>query len=206
MLASLCGLKILLHLLKDIALRSRFRLLRPEDAIPGALCYRLTESLDWSTQVHCIQIAYFAPISTTLYSKVQYTNYKLSRFLSHIIRTRILNPALLPVALRTVRATLFPNNALGPPRQIPTEDEAKEIKRRCAASLLKLLPPKVAVAFLASNNHVAQQQQVEEILDCLEDTYLNKHLIFQIIELLVLRLAPELEQQGVRDLMEERIG
>ncbi|KAF2628091.1 hypothetical protein BU25DRAFT_439577 [Macroventuria anomochaeta] len=130
----------------------------------------------------------------------------LDRFLSHIIHTRILNPALLPVVLRTVRATLFPNNGMGPPRQIPTEDETKEIKRRCAASLLGLLPPKVAIAFLASDNKVTQHQQVEEILECLEDAYLNKHLIFQILELIVLRLAPELEHQGIRDLMEERTG
>lgn len=95
---------------------------------------------------------------------------------------------------------------MGPPRQIPTEDETLEIKRRCAASLLGLLPPKVAVAFLASDNKVAQHQQVEEILECLEDTYMNKHLIFRILELTVLRLAPELEQQGVRDLIEERTG
>jgi len=95
---------------------------------------------------------------------------------------------------------------MGPPRQIPTEEETKEIKRRCAASLLGLLPQKVAVAFFASDNGVAQHQQIEEILECLEDTYLNKHLIFQILELIVLRLAPELEQQGIQDLMEERIG
>ncbi|KZM24817.1 uncharacterized protein EKO05_0003506 [Ascochyta rabiei] len=130
----------------------------------------------------------------------------LDRFLSNIIHTRILNPALLPVVLRTVRATLFPNNGMGPPRLIPNEEETKEIKHRCAASLLGLLPPKVAAAFFASDNRVAQHQQVEEILDCLEDTYLNKHLIFQILELVVLRLAPELGQQGVRDLMEDRIG
>jgi hypothetical protein len=128
------------------------------------------------------------------------------RLLSHFVHTRILNPALLPVILRTVRATLFPNNGMGPPRQIPNGEETEEIKRRCAASLLDLLPPKVAVAFFASDKKVAQHQQVEEIIECLEDTYLNKHLIFQILELIVLRLAPELERQGIRDLMEERIG
>jgi hypothetical protein len=95
---------------------------------------------------------------------------------------------------------------MGPPRQIPTEDETKEIKRRCAASLLGLLPPKAATTFFASDSKVTQHQQVEEILECLEDTYLNKHLIFQILELIVLRLAPELELQGVQDLMEERTG
>lgn len=134
------------------------------------------------------------------------TNYNLARFFSHIVHTRILNPALLPVVLRTVRATLFPNNGMGPPRQIPTEEETQEIKRRCAASLLGLLPPTIAVTFLASDNKVTQHQKVEEILECLEDSYLNKHLIFQILELIVLRLAPEMAQQGIQELIEERTG
>jgi hypothetical protein len=156
--------------------------------------------------MHRMLIAYIAPIKETPFSKVQRTNRKPPRLLSHIIHTRILNPALLPVVLRTVRATLFPNNGMGPPRQIPNEEQKKEIKRRCAASLLGLLPPKAAVTFFANDSKVSQHRQVEEILECLEDTYLNKHLIFQIIELIVLRLAPEMESQGVQDLIEERTG
>jgi hypothetical protein len=41
-------------------------------------------------------------------------------------------------------------------------------------------------------------------LSCLDDAYLNKHLIFQIVELIVVRLVPELGEQGVRELMDER--
>lgn len=151
-------------------------------------------------------IAYIAPIKGTSFTKVQRTNHSPPRFLSHLIHARILNPALLPVVLRTVRAALFPNNGMGPPRQIPTDQETKEIKRRCAASLLSLLPPRVATTFFATDSKVAQHQQVEEILECLEDAYLNKHLIFQILELIVLRLVPELELQGIQDLMEECTG
>jgi len=40
----------------------------------------------------------------------------------------------------------------------------------------------------------------------LDDAYLNKHLIFQILELVIVRLVPELGEQGVRELIEERIG
>jgi hypothetical protein len=119
---------------------------------------------------------------------------------------RVLNPAFLPILLRTIRATLFPNNALGPPRTPPTTDEAKAIKRRCAATLLGLLPVRVATAFFASENRLVQLDQVEELLDCLDDPYLNKHLIFQIVELIVLRLVPELGERGVQELMEERLG
>jgi hypothetical protein len=129
-----------------------------------------------------------------------------SRFLSHTMQTRGLNPAFLPILLRTIRATLFPNNALGPPRTPPTAEEAKDIKRCCAATLLDLSPPKIASVFFASENRAEQLRQIEELLDCLNDAYLNKHLIFQIVELIVLRLVPELGERGVRELMEERLG
>lgn len=122
------------------------------------------------------------------------------------MQTRVLNPALMPIVLRTIRATLFPNNALGPPRTPPTAEEAKVIKRRCAATLLSLLPAKVAVAFFVSESQVVQLREVEEILDCLDDSYLNKHLIFQIVELIVLRLIPELGERGVKGLLDERLG
>ncbi|KAI4665389.1 uncharacterized protein J4E78_002849 [Alternaria triticimaculans] len=134
------------------------------------------------------------------------TNGVLDRFLAHAFHTQILNPAFLPVALRTLRATLFPNNALGPPRQIPTYEEIKEIKRCCAARLLDLVPPKVAAAFFASYERDEQVRQIANTLDCLDDAYLNKHLVFQIVELIVLRLFPELGEQGVNDLLEERIS
>ncbi|KAF7453229.1 PXA domain containing protein [Pyrenophora tritici-repentis] len=130
----------------------------------------------------------------------------LDRFLSHTIHTRILNPAFLPVALRTLRATLFPSNTLGPPREMPTDEEAKVIKHRCAATLLDLVPSKVAAGFFASSEHEDQVRQIEDILSCLDDTYLNKHFVFQVVELIVLRLFPELGDQGVKDLLEERIS
>lgn len=128
------------------------------------------------------------------------------RFLSHTIHTQILNPAFLPVALRTLRATLFPNNALGPPREIPTDEEARAIKHRCAATLLDLIPSKVAAGFFANSEREAQIRQIEDTLSCLDDAYLNKHFVFQVVELIVLRLFPELGEQGVKDLLEDRIS
>ncbi|KAH8707608.1 PXA domain-containing protein [Phaeosphaeriaceae sp. PMI808] len=128
----------------------------------------------------------------------------LDRFLSDTIYRRILNPTFVPAILRTLRATIFPNNALGPPRQPPSEDGAKELKRCCATSLLNLIPSKLAAVFFATQEYDLQLVNIEEMLSCLDDSYLNKHLIFQIVELIVLRLVPELGERGVRELMEER--
>ncbi|KAF1832204.1 hypothetical protein BDW02DRAFT_503525 [Decorospora gaudefroyi] len=138
--------------------------------------------------------------------RVGETDGVLDRFLSHTIHTRILNPAFLPGVLRTLRATLFPNNAFGPPRQIPSDEESEAIKHCCAATLLNLVPPKVAAAFFASHERGAQVRQIEDTLSCLDDVYLNKHLVLQIVELIVLRLFPELGERGVMELLEERIS
>lgn len=115
-----------------------------------------------------------------------------------------MNPTFLPAVLRTLRATLFPNNGLGPPRQPPSDDEIVVIKHRCALAILGLVPPQLGTVFFAAADQDRQLAEVEDILDCLQDSYLNKHLIFQIVELIILRLVPELGAQGVRDLMEER--
>jgi hypothetical protein len=80
------------------------------------------------------------------------------------------------------------------------------IKRRCAATLLSLFPFKVAVCFFASTSRDEQLRQAEELLGCLDDAYLNKHLVFGIVELIVLRLVPELGERGVQELIDERLG
>lgn len=43
-----------------------------------------------------------------------------------------------------------------------------------------------------------------DILDTFANTYCNKHLIFSIIETVLVRLLPELSEQSVTELMEER--
>ena len=117
---------------------------------------------------------------------------------------RVLNPTFLPAILRTVRATLFPNNALAPARQLPSVDETREIKHRCSVSILDLIPPKLAALYFATRNRDTQLICIADVLSCLDDSYLNKHLIFQIVELTIVRLVPELGERGVRDIMEER--
>ncbi|MCJ1478347.1 hypothetical protein MMC13_007025 [Lambiella insularis] len=48
--------------------------------------------------------------------------------------------------------------------------------------------------------------EVEAVLDVFGDAYMNKHLVFGIVELCVVRLMPEMGEMGVRELMETRLG
>lgn len=159
-----------------------------------------------------------------------------SRLLSHEIRSRLLNPALLPPLLRTLRTTLFPNNAPAPPRVPPSPDEVLAIKHRAARAVLLATPAFVRARLFGGGGgiggehlhedegeddedegqgeegeqgedvDVVQQKEVERLLDVLGDPYLNKHLVFGIIELVVVRLLPEMGEMGVEDLMDERLG
>lgn len=49
-------------------------------------------------------------------------------------------------------------------------------------------------------------KEFEAVLDIFGDSYCNKHLIYGILELVLVRLVPEIGEKGVKQLMEERLG
>lgn len=49
-------------------------------------------------------------------------------------------------------------------------------------------------------------KEVEEVLNVFDDTYCNKHLMYGIVELILVRLIPELSERSVEELREERLG
>jgi hypothetical protein len=111
--------------------------------------------------------------------------------------------------LKIVRATLFPNNAPGPPKKIPDATEVIAIRRRCAETIVAAVPRVVLSRYFGvspADDHELLLAEVEEMLGVLGDAYLNKHLMYNLIELLVVRLLPELGEKGVNELMKERIG
>ena len=52
----------------------------------------------------------------------------------------------------------------------------------------------------------AMVKEVEAILDIFGDSYCNKHLVYGILELVLVRLVPEIGEKGVKELMAERLG
>lgn len=49
-------------------------------------------------------------------------------------------------------------------------------------------------------------EEVEGLLMVLSDEYCNKHLMYSILELILVRLMPELSEKGVVELWDERLG
>ena len=95
---------------------------------------------------------------------------------------------------------------MGPPAPPPPlVEERWAIKRKAAESIRGLMPAFVAQKYYATNdNETIVDEVVEDILDPLDDTYLNKHLMYAILELILVKLIPELGEQPISELLAER--
>jgi len=127
------------------------------------------------------------------------------RILSHAIQTHVLDPTLIPSLLRTARAALFPNNTPAPPRIIPSASEQLLIRQRCAETILSLIPAKIQDIYFGSGIE-RRVREVEELLNVFDDTYCNKHLLYGVVELIIVRLLPEMAEKGVEALLAERLS
>ncbi|KAM3453501.1 hypothetical protein MY3296_003732 [Beauveria thailandica] len=140
-----------------------------------------------------------------------------TRLLSHYIQ-QLFSASHLPGLLRTLRGVLFPNNALGKSTLAPpsSDDEFVALRKRAAGALLGLLPTGVAKVYLGSksgDSPEAAAAQEDDMVDgmahllmVLNDEYCNKHLMYSVLELILVRLMPELSERGVCELWEERLG
>ncbi|KAL7809907.1 PXA domain-containing protein [Trichoderma gracile] len=156
----------------------------------------------------------------------------LDRLLSHHIQA-LFDSSHLPPILRSLRGALFPNNSLGTSTLVPpqSEEELRALRRRAAGAILGLLPASVARVYfgrrlwrlgglfdagedVGSSSGAADEQdsdesildEIEGLLDVVGDEYCNKHLMYNALELLLVRLMPELSEKGVVELWEERLG
>lgn len=154
------------------------------------------------------------------------------RLLSRHIQALFDSSHLSPI-LRSLRGALFPNNSLGTSTLTPpqSEEELRALRRRAAAAILGLLPASVARVYfgrrlwrlgalfdssedVGSSSAAADEQdgderildELEGLLDVVGDEYCNKHLMYSALELLLVRLMPELSEKGVVELWEERLG
>jgi hypothetical protein len=120
-----------------------------------------------------------------------------------------LPPSVLPPLLLNLRIALFPGNAQGPPAlEPPSSKERLQIRRRCAEAILSLVPPLVSrVYFNVDADKEGEDEMlrhVEDILDVFGDVYCNKHLVYNILELIIVRLVPELGESTPSELLSER--
>lgn len=117
--------------------------------------------------------------------------------MSSTIQHKLLNATWIPAVLQAARHALFPDNALAPTRVPPTSEEALQIKRECAETIVDAIPGAIRQRFFATKERALMVKDVESELDLLGDSYINKHLIISAVELIAVRLFPELARHNV---------
>lgn len=116
--------------------------------------------------------------------------------MSSQIQAKLLRAQFLPPLLHAIRSALFPDNALAQARVPPTADQVDEIKRACAETIVNIIPEPVRSVYFATKDQRLMQRDVESTLDLFADSYINKHLIVSAVDLLIVRLFPELSEEG----------
>ncbi|KAL2043119.1 hypothetical protein N7G274_004179 [Stereocaulon virgatum] len=134
----------------------------------------------------------------------------LDQYFHHLIQTHFHPPSLLPQILQSARRILFPHSTLPPPSPSSPppilEEEIAAVKRHAADSLLSLIPPAVCKQFFATKEPGVWRAEVERELDVWRDAYMNRHLAYAVLELVLVRVLPELAEKSVQDLLRDRIG
>jgi hypothetical protein len=92
------------------------------------------------------------------------------------------------------------------------------IKRRAASAIVDAAPEVILRRLFAvgagdsssSNSPDAERErwrtEVSSILEVFGNSYMNKHLMYAIVELIVIRAFPEMAEKGVEALLAERLG
>lgn len=71
--------------------------------------------------------------------------------------------------------------------------------------MFELLPRFAISKFYNTNDEEVVVDQIEvDLLDPFDDQYLNKHLAYGLLELILVKLIPELAEQSITDLLAER--
>ena len=87
---------------------------------------------------------------------------------------------------------------------IRSASEQLLIRQRCAETILSLIPARIQDVYFGADME-RRVKEVEEVLDMFSDSYCNKHLLYGVVELIVVRLVPEMAEKGVEELLEERL-
>ena len=132
------------------------------------------------------------------YSKVKVTDCVcVCRVMLSQINSKLFRASMLPTILQAIRSAVFPDNTLAASRVPPTADEIIAIKRDAANAIVQLIPQPVRSRYFATKDLDLMRQDVESTLDLFADSFINKHLIISAVELIVVRLFPELGEEEI---------
>lgn len=100
----------------------------------------------------------------------------------------IVSEQMLIYYINVFRDAFWPNGNLAPPTSIKSPEQSQETKRRAQQKLLENIPDMLQSIFGQQN----ARHGIIKIFSALQETRANKHLLYVLIEMLLIELCPEL--------------
>ena len=114
-----------------------------------------------------------------------------------------LSPNLIAQIMSSARNAMFPDGSLGPARPRPTLEEESRVKQNIVHQIHSRIPAIIAKQYFGED----VGKQIEAIANCLEvfsEKEINKHLVLRLLDHVIIKLIPKLEECGVADIYMER--
>ncbi|KAG0636255.1 hypothetical protein HOY80DRAFT_978573 [Tuber brumale] len=130
----------------------------------------------------------------------------LDNLLSSSFHSYIESPKLLVQILRSARSTLFPASP-EPLRTHPTPKEKARIKCTAEEAIWEAIPSTIRKVYFGTDDKEEGLPVVGEmLLKTVQDKEINKHLLYNLLDLIVGKLIPELTEEGPAELRRSRVG
>lgn len=131
--------------------------------------------------------------STTPIASQAPVNDLLNNLIQNTLVKSLRNESLIALIIQKLRNNLFPSDdEMGPPRIVPDLEEFEKI-RKTTKDNLKSVCNKFK---LLSNLVIASESELDDTLDdfltTFENKRMNKNLVYRILDLIVIKLIPEL--------------
>ncbi|KAK7208406.1 PXA domain-containing protein [Myxozyma melibiosi] len=127
----------------------------------------------------------------------------IDRLLAHFFKKYILTSQFACSTLAVSRQTLFPNNdSMAAPRPYPSDEEKTQILNRVHRNILRVVPARMRKQILGED----AREGVEELLSPFENKFANKHLLYFLFDIVIIKLLPEMAEMTPEELKEWRLG
>ncbi|KAK9235477.1 PXA domain-containing protein [Lipomyces kononenkoae] len=127
----------------------------------------------------------------------------IDRLLSHFFHKYIMTSQFACSVLALSRQTLFPNNGpMAEPRIYPDDAEKGAILKRVYGNILRVVPMRVRKQVLGDD----ALQGLEELLSPFENKFANKHLLYFLFDMVIVKVLPELALKTPEELKVWRLG
>ncbi|CCH45612.1 hypothetical protein BN7_5195 [Wickerhamomyces ciferrii] len=134
-------------------------------------------------------ILYSLVSSASIITSTTMINSSINNLISNIT-PKIINEDTICMILQKFRNILFPqDDEMGPSRKEPNEEEFQLIKRGTKMKIIQVLQKKGVWNLLNVDD-----DEIDEFLKGLEDEHINKHLILRILDMIIVKLIPELQE------------